>query len=132
MGDMENKSGWQLEIEQQFQGEAAAEYTQMIADFLRDEPGNVLREFTSELILNLRAIRNFAQRAQQESDPVAKAVVLFKTSKDGVETAVTAEEFVQTLLDRIAEAKQLAECMKVYAMALQEDASARPYPEDRH
>ncbi len=129
---MDKNSGWQFEVAQAYQGETADEYIQMIQDFLHDEPGNVLRDFTAELILNLRAVRNFAQRAQQDSDTAAKAIVLFTTSKDGEEKAVTAGEFLQTLLDRIAETRQLAECLKFYAMALQEDSNAYPHSEDRH
>lgn len=129
---IQNPVTWRAEIEAQFKGEEAAQYIQMIEEFLHDEPGNVVREFTAELIIGLRAIRNFTQRVQQDSDAESKAVVLFNTVKDGEQKAITVEEFTQTLLDRIAEARQLLDCLKFYSMALMENEPVRPKSGDIH
>jgi hypothetical protein len=121
-----NSAVWRAEIENQFNSEAASEYIQMIEDFLHDDPANVVRQLTSELIISLRGTRSLALKAQEESSAEVKAAVLYKTTTANGESVVTLESFNQTLLDRIAEVRQLLDCLKFYSMALSEGDESPP------
>ncbi len=103
------------------QGEAqasAAEVIEVVEALLQDPPAQVLRQLSSELILGLRDMRNLTQRMlqTQDSDPHSAS-----------QPAAAPREMAGTLLAQIASARQLADVMRYYALALAEsDADALP------
>lgn len=110
---------WQSDLRQQFEAATAAEYIQLIQSLLDDETYTVIRQLASELILDLRNMRDLALRVDQIDDPRIKALVLFKASTSDAED-VTVAEFAQKLLSQIQDARHLLNCLQFYAMALAE------------
>jgi|GEM_PF-4710210 len=103
---------WHDDIVGELPPETAAVMIEMIGELLRDDVGAVLRQLTADLILDLRVIRNLTLQVQQNADP---DTVLFNQAE-----AVTVEQHTRTMLEHIAETRQLAEMLKFYALALSE------------
>jgi hypothetical protein len=109
---------WQAAVREQFDTETASNYIETISGLLEDRSSDVLRLFASELVLNLREIRQLAQKIQQTSDPQVKAMGVFKTIEAGEEKTVNLEQFSQMIVDHVAESRQLVDILSFYAMAL--------------
>jgi hypothetical protein len=111
---------WRAAIQQQFDPPAAAELIENINGLLEYDADDVLRQFASEFVLDLRALRHFIQQVQYETSPETKALPLLQTRPDGQGQIITVEAFCQMILERIAETRQNHDLFSFYVMALSE------------
>jgi hypothetical protein len=111
---------WQIAVREQFDAEQAAQYIEGIDGMLQDDSCEVLRQMISEMMLNMREVRMFPMRIQQEADAQVKAAALCQMEIDGEMRTLTIDDFAQVLLDRIAEGRQMLDVMMFYVMALSE------------
>lgn len=115
---VEQPAKWQQAIREQSDAEAADALIETVNSLLEENCGEVLRQLAMELTLNMRGIRNLAQKIQHEADSQTKAVILFKIFEDGQEKSVNIEQFSQMIVDEVAEGRQLINLLSFYAMAL--------------
>ena len=105
---------WHNDVNGELPPETAAAMIEMIEELLHDDVSSVLRQLTADLILDLRVIRNLTLQVQQNADA---DTVLFTQA----DSATTIGQHTQTMLENIAQTRQLAELLKFYAMALSGD-----------
>jgi hypothetical protein len=120
---VEQPAKWQQSIREQSDAEAADELIETVNSLLEENTAEVLRQLASELTLNMRGIRNLAQKIQHEADPQTKAAILFKIFEDGQVKSVNVEIFSQMIVNDVAEGRQLIDLLSFYAMALSEQSS---------
>jgi hypothetical protein len=113
----ETQTKWQQTVRGESDAEVADALIETIDDFLQEDPHEVLRQVTSELILSLRAIRHFSQKVQYECNPQIKEMLLFEADNN---TPITVQGFTQSVLDQIAEGYELTKLLAFYAIALSE------------
>lgn len=109
---------WQQAIREETDAETAATLIETVNSLLEENVGEFLRQLAMELTLNMRGIRNLAEKIQHEADPQTKATIVFKIMDDGQEKHVTVEQFSQMIVDEVAEGRQLINLLAFYAMAL--------------
>lgn len=96
----------------------------LIDDLLQGDVEDVLRSYASDLILNIRSLRDDTQRIQISCDPqVLATVICHKLTRDG-NHGVTLGEYVQTSLETIQEIKQQLHHVQFYGIALAERRKA--------
>jgi hypothetical protein len=115
---VENSPKWLAAVQGEFDPETADTLIDTVNGLLEDDAHEVIRQFASELTLSLRSMRHLAQKVQYDCNTETKALLLFEATDTG---SMTLEAFSQSLVDRIAEGKQLADLLAFYAMALSEN-----------
>lgn len=120
---VEQSPKWQQAIREQGDAEAADALIEAVNSLLAENCGEILRQLAMELTLNMRGIRNLAQKLQHDADAGTKAAVAFKVFEDGQEKSVTVEQFSQMIVDDVAEGRHLIDLLSFYAMALSEQSS---------
>lgn len=118
---------WQQEIAAHY-NENPEEVIETINDLLQQEPGEVLRQVTTELTLCLRAIGNLVQKIDNETESHIKTSTLFKTVDAGQEKQIDVNGFKQMLNDHVVESRQIVDLLAIYAMALSHEQSANNTP----
>jgi hypothetical protein len=111
---------WQIAVREQFDAEQAAQFIEGIDGMLQDDYCEILRQMINEMMLNMREVRMFPMRIQQETDAQVKAAPLCQMEIDGEMRTLTVDDFAQVLLDCIAEGRQMLDVMMFYVMALSE------------
>jgi selenocysteine lyase/cysteine desulfurase len=111
---------WQDDVIGSLAPEAAAAMIEMVEACLDEDVTSVLRQLTSDLILDMRAIRNLTLHVQQQAD--AEIVLFHEVTHDG-EQPVTAAAYAQRMLDQVAEVRQMLDTLKFYTLALAEEKS---------
>jgi hypothetical protein len=116
----EQQAQWLKAIQEQYEPEKADEFIQNISGLLGHPSDDVLRQFASEFVLDLREIRQYVQKVEYECSPEAKAMPVFTAYADGESRPVSLAEFCQMVLERIAESRQIHDLFSFYVMALAE------------
>lgn len=116
----DQQAGWLRAIQEQYEPEKADEFIQNISGLLEHGSNDVLRQFASEFILDLREIRQYVQKVEYECSPEAKTIPVFTTYADGESRPVSLAEFCHMVQERIAESRQIHDLFSFYVMALAE------------
>ncbi len=115
---VEQPAKWQQAIREETDSETAETLIETVNGLLEENAGEFLRQLAMELTLNMRGIRNLAEKIQHEADPQTKTAIVFKIFEDGQEKSINVEQFSQMIVDEVAEGRQLINLLSFYAMAL--------------
>jgi hypothetical protein len=120
----DNRPNWHHFIAGEVAQEEVLDTIALIDELLEEDVEEVVRSYVSDLILNVRSLRDSTQRIQEGCDPqVLATVVCHKLTRDG-DHGITLGEYVQTSMETIQELKQRLHDLQFYAMALAERRKA--------
>ena len=108
---------WIAAVRGEFDAETADRLIQVIEGVLSENPNEIVRQMTSELVIGLRDMRNLTRRIEQECSAEVRNAVLFETGIGDDRTPVTVDGFSQAMLARIAECREMLHFVTYYTMA---------------